>query len=138
MYAETMSVSTEFDIFAPRPVQSSIVETRDTDCKPIASVNQSDLEFFIPADHDTYIDPNIHIFIRGKLTKRDGSVLNDKDFTAVKSNFLYPLFSQYSVTLNGMTITQATELYDYRSYLETLLTYGSMPQPRISQTLTGM
>jgi len=29
------------------------------------------------------------------------------------------------VSLNGTTITQATELYNYRSLLETLLTYGN-------------
>ena len=29
------------------------------------------------------------------------------------------------MSLNGTTITQATELYNYRSLLETLLTYGN-------------
>jgi len=29
------------------------------------------------------------------------------------------------VSLNGTTITQSTELYNYRSLLETLLTYGN-------------
>jgi hypothetical protein len=29
------------------------------------------------------------------------------------------------VSLNGTTITQAGELYEYRPYLETILTYGS-------------
>ena len=45
--------------------------------------------------------------------------------TAVTNNFLQSLFSQYNVVLNGTTITQASENYNYRSYLETLLTYGS-------------
>ena len=47
------------------------------------------------------------------------------DFTAVANNFLISLFSQCSVNLNGVNITQASELYHYRSYLETLLIYGS-------------
>jgi len=29
------------------------------------------------------------------------------------------------ISLNGVTITQATELYQYRAYLEDFLTYGS-------------
>lgn len=56
-------VRDEWAIFAPRPVQSLIVKTTETACKPITSVDQSDLEFLIPADHDTYIDSNIHIYI---------------------------------------------------------------------------
>jgi len=51
--------------------------------------------------------------------------LDNADFTAVTNNFLHSPFSQCSIALNSVTITQATELYNYRSYFETLLTYGS-------------
>jgi hypothetical protein len=51
--------------------------------------------------------------------------LDEKDFTAVTNNFLHYIFSECSISLNGVTITQTTELYQYRSYLENLLTYGS-------------
>jgi len=51
--------------------------------------------------------------------------LEATDFTAVTNNFPHSLFSQCSSTLNGKTITQTTELYQYCSYLETLLTYDS-------------
>ena len=47
------------------------------------------------------------------------------DATGVNNNFLHFLFSQFNVTLNGVTITQASEHYHYRSYLETLMTYGT-------------
>ena len=93
--------------------------------KPIASAEQSDLEFLIPAYNDTYVDINIKLYIRGKLTKADGTNLDNTDFTAVTNNFLHSLFSQCSIALNGVTITQATELYNYRSYFHNLLTCGS-------------
>jgi len=51
-------VSSEFDIFAHKPVQLAILETNVVHYKPIASVDYSDLEFLIPADYDTYIDPD--------------------------------------------------------------------------------
>jgi len=35
------------------------------------------------------------------------------------------LFRQCSISLNGVNITPASDLYPYRSYLETFLTYGS-------------
>lgn len=68
MSVETVSVSCEFDIFAPKPIQTSILETTETAYKPKAPVNQSDLEFLITADNDTYIDLNSKLYIRGKLT----------------------------------------------------------------------
>jgi len=75
--------------------------------KTIASAEQSDLEFLIPVDNDTYVDLNMKLYIRGKIIKADGTNLDNTDFTAVTNNFLH-LFSQYSVTLNDVTITQAT------------------------------
>ena len=47
MIAVTSFVGTEFDYFAPKPIQSSVEETIDTIYKPIASIDQSDLEFLI-------------------------------------------------------------------------------------------
>jgi len=114
----SVSLSSEFDIFAPRPIETYVVE-------PIASVEQSDLEFLIPADNDTYVDLNIKLYIRGKPTKVDGTKLYNINFTAATNNFLHSLFSKCSIALNGVTINQAIELYNYRTYFETLLTYGS-------------
>jgi len=88
-------------------------------------VEQSDLEFLFPANNDTYVDLNIKLYIRGELTKVDGTNLDNTDFTGVTNNFLHSLLRHCSISLNSVTITQATELYNYRSYFETLLTYGS-------------
>jgi len=120
-----MIVSSEFDIFARKPVQESILETLYVVYKPIASVDQSDLEFLIPANNETYIDPDIQLYVRGKLTKIYGTVLDEKDFTAVTNNFLHSLFRQCTVSLNVTMITQSSEPYIYRYLLETLLTYGN-------------
>ena len=59
------------------------------------------------------------------MTKADGTALDNTDFTAVTNIFLHSLFSQCSIALNGLTITQAAELYIYLSFFETILTYGS-------------
>ena len=72
---------------------------------PIASVNQSDLEFLIPAEHDMYIDL-ISDYVRGKLTTAGGKDLDSADFTATANNLLHSLFTQCSITLNGTTITR--------------------------------
>jgi len=117
-----VSLSSEFDIFAPTPIQTPVLETTEVTYKPIAS---ADLDFLNPTYNDTYVDLNIKIHIRGKLIKADGKNLDNTHFTTVTHNFLHSLISQCSVALNGVTITQATELYNSRSYLETILAYGS-------------
>jgi len=99
-------LSSEFDLFAHRLIQMSVVETTEVTYKPIDFVEQSDREFLIPADNNTYVDLNIKPYIRGKKAKADCTNLDNTDFTAL----LHSLFSQCSISLNGMTITQATEL----------------------------
>jgi hypothetical protein len=72
----------------------------------------------------THIYLNVHLYVRGKLTKAGGRDLRAADYTAVTNNFLHSLFSQCTITHNGVTITRGDGLYPYRAYLETLLTYG--------------
>ena len=98
------------------------METIETIYKRTASVDQTDIVFLIPADSDTYIDPNIHLFIRGKLVKTDGKDLAETDYLAGVNNLLHSLFSQCTISLNGTQITQSSENYQYRAYFETLLT----------------
>jgi len=93
--------------------------------KPLASVDESDLEFLIPEDYDTYVEPDIKFYIRGKFRKADETALDASENNAGTNNFLHSLFSQFTITLNGVNITQSCDLYNYRAYLETLLTYGS-------------
>ena len=70
----------EFDIFARTARQTATQEIFETIYKPIASVDQSDIEFLIPGDSDKYIDLDLKLFIKGKLMKEDGRNLTDIDY----------------------------------------------------------
>ena len=59
MAADVVSASTAFEIFFTRPVQTATLETLEASYKQTAAFDQSDLEFLVPADQDTYIDLNI-------------------------------------------------------------------------------
>ena len=83
-------VSSEFDVFPPKPVQQAIQDTKVVHYKPVASVDQSDLEFLVPADYDTYIDTDFKLYVSGKLIKADGSDLDASDHTASVNNFSTP------------------------------------------------
>ena len=118
---------TVFDIFARKAKQDSCLEITEVICKPIASVDQTDIEFLVPGNSETYIDLNLKLFIRGKIFKRDGTELAETHYTVGVNNLLHSLFSQCSISLNDTQIAKASELYCYRAYLETLPTYGTDP-----------
>ena len=120
---DSLTVSSDFDIFAHKPIQTSGLETIETVTKTIAPGKQSDLEFLILSD--TYIDLDIKLNVRGKLISGNGERIGQKNITTVEKSFFQSLFSQCNITRNGVRITQSGDLYQYRPYLETLLTYGS-------------
>jgi hypothetical protein len=47
--------SSEFDVFARKPVQNAIVEAKEVVYNPIASVDQTDLKFLIPENNNTML-----------------------------------------------------------------------------------
>jgi hypothetical protein len=98
MFACTKS---EFGIFATKLVQKAIFETREM-YRPITPVGQRNLDFVIPGDNETYIDSNIHLYVRGKLLKADGTEFYETDNSSFVNNFLHSLFSQCNATLNGV------------------------------------
>jgi hypothetical protein len=71
------------------------------------------------------VDPNIKLYIKGQLVKEDGTTLGEKDYVAVTNHFSHSFSEQCVVILKGVTVTRSSDLYAYRAYLETLLTYGS-------------
>jgi hypothetical protein len=58
------------------------------------------------------------------ITNLDGTPVALDDRNPAANNLLHSLCSQLNVTLNAVSITPSEDLYHYRSYLETLLTYG--------------
>ena len=91
MSGEVEFVSSEFHIFAHKPLQSAILETDVIHHKSIATVDQNYLEFLIPGDSETYIDLDIKLLVRGRLIGADGKDLDASGFTAGTNNFLHSL-----------------------------------------------
>jgi hypothetical protein len=97
----------------------------ETVYKPLPHVEQNDLEFLIPGDSDTNIDLDIKLYVRGKMVSSSGKDVYLTDTTAEANNLLHSLFSQCTVILNRVPVTQSHEHHNYRAYLESLLTYGT-------------
>ena len=107
-----------------RPIQTAVQGTVETVYKSLAPVEQNDSEFLIPGDSDNYIDLDIKLYVRGKMVSSPGKDEDLRDTTAVANNLLHSRLSQCTVMVNGVPVTQSHEHYNYRAYLETLLTYG--------------
>ena len=58
---EITSVSSEFDIFMHRPIQTAVLGTVETVYKTLVPVEQMGLEFLIPGDSDKYFDLDIKL-----------------------------------------------------------------------------
>jgi len=113
--AEVVSVTSEFDIFMHRPIQTAVLGTVETVYKTLAPVEENDLEFVVRGDSDTYIDLYIKTYVRGKLVSSSRKYVDLTHTTAVANKLLNSLFSQCTVTLNGVPVTQSHRHYNYRA-----------------------
>jgi len=88
-------------------------------------VQGTPINFEIPGAGDEYIDLcNSLIYVRLKVVKQDRSAIGNDTVVAPMNLFLQSLFSQVDIYRNGTPITTASDMYGYRAYMETLLSYG--------------
>ena len=93
----------EFEHFSQRTrAERCAVVARHT-LQTLAPVGQSNLEFVILSDV-------IHMPVRGKILTHKSSALDSADSTPVFNNLLHSLFSQCSVTLNGVSVLSYKDL----------------------------
>jgi len=131
-------VSSEFDVFTRKAIQHAVQATDVVIYKAIAPIEQSDLQFLIPKDFDTYVDPDIELYIRGKLIKADGTALDETDHTAGTNDFLHSLFIQCTIALNGVNITQPVTFITTGLISKRFFVMVMTRLRRISQTATGI
>jgi len=103
-----------------------VLGTVETVYKPPAPVEQNDLEFVIPGESDTYIDLYMKLYVRVISVSSSGKDVDLTVTTAVINNLLHSLFIQCTVMLNGVPVLQSHEHYNYRAYLDILLSYGTV------------
>ena len=125
-------LKSELLLFETPPTQTTIEGSHWIQYKPISSLTQdAPIEFVIPGNGEEYTD-----LAHTMLSVRVGLKLNieeDKLSTAEKESikssgpvnlFMHSLFSQVDVTINGKAVSQPTNAYPYRAFIETLLNYG--------------
>ena len=127
----------ELDLFQVPPTQVSLDKGHWVEHQPVSSVSEHGPITFLSPGTEEYIDLSKTILVvRAKVTKADGTNLDDDEKVGPVCNFLHSLFKQVDVFLKGKQVTQATGTYAYRSYLETLLNYD--PSAKQSQLTASL
>jgi hypothetical protein len=92
----------------------------------VAAMGQdSPLEFHIPAHSEEYIDlSQTLLVVQAQIVQSNGAALTAEIKGAPINNFLHSMFSDVTVSLNQKIITNTTNLYPYRAYIETLFNYN--------------
>ena len=127
----------ELDLFSKPPTQVSLEKGHWVDLQPISSVADGGAIAFTYPGTENYVDLSKTILVvQAKVTKADGTDLDDDEKVGVINNFLHSLFKQVDVFLKGKQVSQASGLYAYRAYLETLLNYG--PSAKKSQLTAAL
>ena len=57
-----------------------------------------------------------------KITKANGADIDDKKVISI-NNFLHSMIKQMSIKLNNTLVTQENDMYAYKAYMESLLSY---------------
>ena len=115
----------ELDVTAVPPTMTAMQEGHWTEHHPISALNNNaPIEFIIPPQTEKWTDLNqSFLYLKLKVTKADGTDLEADSNIGVVNNLFHSLFSSIDLYLNNKLVTNSTDTYPYRAYIENLLSY---------------
>nr|XP_056711056.1 uncharacterized protein F54H12.2-like [Euleptes europaea] len=117
----------ELDLFQIAPTQTSIERCLYIEVPPLAALSETaPLDFFIAGNGEDYMDlNNTLLYLCCKIVKEDGTNL-DRDARVSLVNYpIASIFSQLDVTLGDRLISQSSNCYPYRAFIESVLNYSN-------------
>lgn len=117
----------ELQLFDDLPTQAAIENGYTTEYLPRGNLTDGGpVKFEVSGNGSDYIDLlNSYLLLELKITKADGADLAEEDVVGPINLIGQTLFKQIDVSLNDTLISDSSNLYHYRSILETLLSYTS-------------
>lgn len=116
----------DLELFSLPPTLTSVEKAQHVEHLPLGSLtDDTPIEFFISGHGDEYINlAKTYLYLEAKISNADGSDLEADAKVGPINNWFHSLFSQIDLSLNGALVSSSNNTYPYRSYLETLLSYG--------------
>ena len=129
-------LKSELDVFGIPPTQNSIDQGWWSDTYPVGTLrDRTPVEFHIPGDGENYLDlANTFLYVRASIRKADDSAMTAVDHPGPVNNWLHSLFEEVTVHLGDKVVSEASNAYPYRAYLETLLSMRNDTQETQSTT----
>ncbi|GBN27373.1 Uncharacterized protein F54H12.2 [Araneus ventricosus] len=120
------AVKYKLDLFLTPLTETAIEKGQWLEYHPITNIrNGNPIEFSISESGEDYIHLSAtHLHLKVKILK-DNAKLGETDNVAPVNLLLYSLSSHEDVSLKRRLISASRNLYPFRSYIETLLNYGS-------------
>lgn len=112
------------DIFSIPPTDTSIHSYRIATINPTSN-SITPIEFDIPGGRE-HIDLTRSYFrMELSLKKTDDGNIVDGDQVWLASNAFHTIIKQTSIYVNGTLVSEQTDTYAYKAYLETILNHGN-------------
>ena len=111
------------DLFSVPSTDTSLLQgARWVEYSPIVP-RVDPIEFTIPKGTNFIDLSKTQLFCALKITKPDGSAI-DVETVGLVNNPLHSMIKQFSIRLNGTLITEQSDTYAHRAYIESLLNYS--------------
>lgn len=119
-------VKSELELFHLPGTQTVIQSGQWIEFHPLSNIfDGGPVEFHVSGSGDDYIDlSQTQLYVKAKILKNDNTAMGKDDVIGPVNLFLHSLFSQVDVALNDRLVSNSSNTYPYRAYLETLLNYG--------------
>ena len=125
----------ELDLFGVPPTQTSIESANYVNYHPVTTLDRGGpIEFIVKASPDVYLDlSQTVLYLKTRILYQNGSSISkvaatDADFPksiVTPVNYFHASqFRNIEVYINGKTVNHPDNMYHYRSYLETTLTFS--------------
>lgn len=130
MAREIVAMPTEFNLFQPTVLQTTIVEEYfQTFSAPITGPSQVSFDIDVDAANDAFRDfSSSYLMVEGQIVKGSGEAIASTDVVSPANNILHTLFSDVDVSICGTQITDTGKHYPYRAFFETLLSSSTEVQ----------
>ncbi|GFW14385.1 uncharacterized protein TNCV_3327981 [Trichonephila clavipes] len=119
-------VKSELELFNLPGTQTVIQDGQWIQFNPLSNVfDNAPVEFHISGSAEDYIDlSQTQLYVKAKIVKVNNTPITKDDTIGPVNLFLHSLFSQVDVSLNDRVVSNFSNTYPYRSYIETLLNHG--------------
>ena len=103
--------------------------------KPL-SATDSEIKFELPDTLNSYIDlKNVKVYIRGCLTRKNGTQIIQDELVSIADNFVHSLFDSVILYLGKNQLEIQHNLYPFKAYVKQLQRF---PQKCVDMQLAGL